>query len=429
VERNNMSFYNFFSESLALSEASKFNAGDAMEGIFAIGVALYIADGKINKDKLNTIRKQVIISSKESFTQTIDSNIADDGWIANKLPHIQPGNKLAVKVIINLKATAKDAFGPKSKQIPDIENTIHQMVNQIANTSAIKRIEKFIVQILTNHTPDNVIFYVVADGSQTGQTGDQIKGDVMLRVEAKTNTPIPIDIEKSIKFSVKTDTSTTSGLGIFTGVLRIGNFFGLPFTKGLEKMTSFPRVGGSATNKVVDMIRTSYRTQSEDPNHLIFYVQRYINLQNKVYNFNPSDDIPNIDVAKQKVMEAGWVIIHRATEELENQLKVKDATYDFTTRTFNFLEKEIFGSDDAEVIRLLPGSISEISKEDFAVIKNRYITEFAVVGDDMKFIGVDKETNKRDLLFSLIPENRITPSETVFRFDVKLGPIFYKQVT
>jgi hypothetical protein len=56
-----MGFKDFFKE-FELNEAKgEFNAGDAMEGIFALAVALYVADGKIDKNKLNSFRK---ISSK-----------------------------------------------------------------------------------------------------------------------------------------------------------------------------------------------------------------------------------------------------------------------------------------------------------------------------------------------------------------------------
>jgi hypothetical protein len=422
-----MGFKTFFTEAMLIDEAESV-VGDAMEGIFAIAVALYIADGKIDVAKLNEIRKRVIVKPKEPFQTMVDSNIAADGWIANKLPHIQPGNKLAVKVVINLKATTKTAFGPTSKPIPDIESTINTMTKQIAGTKAIKRIEAFIVKVLTDRSPDNIIFYVVADGSQTSASKDEIKGDVMLRVEAKTNTPVPEDIEAPVRFSIKTDTSKTAQLSIFTAILRMGNFFGLPLTKGLENMSSFPTVGGAGSNKIWDMIRgpgAPYAKQAQDPTHLLYYVRNVMTAQDRMYGNKNSD---NAQALSDAVEEQYWMAINKATEVMEAQLQKKDATYDFSKRTFDFLVREIFGSDDAEVIKLLPGSISEISKEDYEELRRNYTVEMAVVGDEMKFSGVHKITGKRDILFTISPEVTVSGKQRVMRFAVELGPLLYKTV-
>lgn len=413
---------NFFTESV---DNVGFNAGDAMEGIFAIGVALYIADGYIDKNKLNSIRKEVVIKPKEPFTKTVDSNIASDGWIAQKLPHIRPGNKLAVKVIIRLKNTAKSAFGPEAKPIPNIDNSIEQMTNQIAHTSAIKRIEQFIVKVLTNHQPDDIIFYVVADGMESASSKEQIKGDVMLRVEAKSNTPIPSDVEQPIKFSIKTDTNTSSNLSVFTAILRLGNFFGLPFTKGLEGLNSFPDVGGSKSGKVWELIRGSFSQQSKDPSHLMYYVRNLLTAQDKMY---AQQDPAQKELAQQKVMEYAWIIVKKSIEQMETQLKNKDETYDFTKKSFDFIEKEIFGSDMADVIKILPTSIDEISKVDFDELRKQYVVEFATMGNEMKFIGVNRETGKRDILFTLRPDIRMSPKENVMRFGVIVGSLLYKSV-
>ena len=39
--------------------AGKLNEGDVIEGIFTIGLALFIVDGKVDKLKLNKIRTQI----------------------------------------------------------------------------------------------------------------------------------------------------------------------------------------------------------------------------------------------------------------------------------------------------------------------------------------------------------------------------------
>jgi hypothetical protein len=424
VEGNNlMNFKEFFNKEIKIEEAA--TIGDAMEGIFAIAVALYIADGYVDKNKLDAIRKQVTIKKGQPFKQIIDSTIAQDGWIAQQLPHIQPGNKLSVMVVISAKDTAKEVFGPSSKSIPNINNTINQMSDQIKHTSAIKKIEQFIVKVLTNHTPDTVVFYVVADGLKSGASKNEIKGDVMLRVEAKTKTAIPQDIEQPVSFSIKTDTERTSGLSIFTAILRVGNFFGLPFTKGLEALSTFPEVGGAGAGNIRKLIDGEFFQQAKDPNHLMFYVKKFLDAQDSFYF---KTDPEEKELANQKVMEYAWNIVHKAIFELETQLKNKDEKYDITKRSFDFIGKEIFGADNADVIRLLPGSISEITSKDFQEIRNKYTVEVAIVGEDVKFIGVSKETGKRDLLFTLKPEIRMSGKQRVVRFDINLGPIFYKTV-
>lgn len=425
-----MSFKSFFNEAENIAEATSFNAGDAMEGIFAIGVAIYIADGKIDVQKLNSIRKNVVIKSDQAFQQMIDSNIAADGWIANRLQHIQPGNKLGVMVVVNLKNTAKQAFGPKSKPILNIEETIAQMTSQIAHTKAIKRIEQFIVNVLTDRKPDDIIFYVIADGSQTSASKNQIKGDVMLRVEAKTKTLVPQDIEKPISFSIKTDTSKVAGLSVFTAILRLGNFFGLPLTKGLESLSSFPDVGGSRSSAIRELLDTKFKSQSSDPSHLMYYVKTHMRMTDEATPRPDDDEEATIrrNQVSEKSMQYLRTIVHKAMDAVEQQIQRKDETLDFTNKTFNFIEKEIFGSDDAEVIKLLPGSISEISKDDIERLRKQVTVEVAVVGDDMLFIGVDKQTEKRIELFKLHPDIRIAPSQKVMRIDIILGNAFHNPI-
>ncbi len=415
-----MSFKNYFTEALSIEEASSFNAGYAMEGIFAIGVALYIADGYIDKDKLNAIRKQIIITPKKPFEKIIDSNIAVDGWIANKLPHIQPGNKLSVKVIINLHPKASDAFGPEAKPIPNIDNSIDQMTNQISHTKAIKRIEQFIIKVLTDRKPDDITFYIEADGTKGASSGQEIKGDVKLHIKAKTNTNVPYDID-SIQFSLKTDNIKTSELSIFTAALRLGNFFELPITKGLESLSSFPTVTGlsrTSPDSAESLVNNKFKTLSENPHHLMFYVKKIIELKQRLANPNTTSK----EQIYQTIEEMLWIIARKVNKELEIQLQNKSETYDISKKTFDFLEKEIFGEDMAEVIKILPTGIKEITKEDFDLLRNKYRVEVAIVGDIIKFIGIDKEKGNREVLFTIKP--LIQPAKKTERFDIELGPIF-----
>jgi hypothetical protein len=417
-----MGFKDFFKE-FELNEAKgEFNAGDAMEGIFALAVALYVADGKIDKNKLNSFRKDVVIKPKTPYTRVIDSDIAQDGYIANALPQIKPGNKIKVVVSIQLKQSAKKAFGPGTQfPIPDVDYTIDQMTTQIENTSFIKKVEKFIIKVLTNNKPENVTFYVVADGVGNSAKQELIKGDVTLRVEAKVNnTTIPIDAEKPIHFSIKTEDSKEANLSLFTGCLRLGKIFELPLVKGLEHLNNFPQVTGSAASKVYNMIELNFREESKNPNHLMYYVLKYMRAHD-TYSNKISDE----DEAKAKVEEAAWSVISACINALEEQIKNKK---DITNNAFNFLEQELFGSDLADVIKLHSKGIDEITKENIDYLRTKYKVAYTTVGKLMRFDGIHNDTFKSDALYSLMPEVSISKDESQnrVRFLMRVGSLIYK---
>lgn len=417
-----MSFKDFFLHSFLINEETKFNVGDSIEGIFAICVGVYIADGKIDLNKLNNIRKETTIIPNKYVDKIIDSNIAEDGWIANKLPHINPGNKLSVIVKLNLKKSALDAFGPDAKPIPRLDDTINVMVKQIRNTEAIKRIEQFIIKVLTDRKPDDLSFYIVADGSQSATSSEELKGDVSLRIEAKTKTQIPQDIEAPLHFSIKTKNDKTSNLSIFTSILRLSNFFGLKFSKGMENMSSFPSIGGSSTGNTLDILNNKYKNYINDSSHLVYYVNKYSRLKDKVNSINVNDE--NTQELKNKAIEHALMylkeIMSNTILELEKQIKNADGSYNFDNRVFNFLEREIFGSDNAEIVKLLPTSIEEVTKKDIDYLRNNYTVEASIVGNDIMFIGINKETQKRDVIFKIHPNIKKLPAV----IEVVLGNIF-----
>jgi hypothetical protein len=377
-----------------------------MEGIFAIAVACQMAFGKVDAQTIRKFRGKVDVSGgKETI---IDANVADNPMLANI--NADPEDVLSVRVKVKLKAaTVKGMFGKGIKANPLVDDHTNTLINKVGSLRSIEKIQSFMRDILTNNRPDEVIFYVIADGVQGGGGRGDIKGDVKLSIQAKTKTPIPMDISDPISFSLKVDDNTVSNLGIFSAVLKLGQMFDLDLVAGLQDLPVFPDRYSRMQELLYD-----HQDRWEDEEHIIYYMRNYMKVQDH-YQSREDSDFEGGSKERKALQSTGELdalktLVERLIMQFSNQLEDIDTeqfTADprarvFTTKVFKFLEKEVFGQDDADLITIKKGDVKELKKSDFEDIKNDYVIDFDLEGMNMMFYGIDIN-NQRKLLFKIRP--------------------------
>ena len=144
----------------------KLNEGDVMEGIFAIALATYLRDGEYNEREIRKYRSKI---EPDLFRDNAVSFEFDP--VYDELPG-KPRDVFNVKLDIRLKAEAtRGAFGQdaqalfdKSSDIGNLDKKTKALIKYIKNTSAQKKIDKFVDDLLKNNTKDEVDLFVLADG-------------------------------------------------------------------------------------------------------------------------------------------------------------------------------------------------------------------------------------------------------------------------
>lgn len=419
-----MKFKEFFEDRIILESL---NIGDTMEGIFAIAVALQMAYGYVTPEMIQEARQDSKVDGKEVV---IDTNVKDNPLFDNIVS--DPDDVLQVRVKLNLrKANVKGMFGPNITPNPKIDQYIETLADRVGKLSSIDKIQRFMIQVLTNRKPDEVVFYVVADGVGGSTQRGKVKGDVKINIEAKTKTEIPKDLETPISFSLKTDSDVISNLGIFSGILKLGQIFELEMIKGLETLDVFPSQYNQTLNLIYD-----HQDKWEDDNHIIYYVRKYLQIQDK-FMATPDEEYEGgasqrkLQQAQSELEYLGDLIV-RFIEEFESQIETKDAeqfTTDpraklFTSRIARFLQHEIFGEDLADFIRISDGDIQEIKHADLDNLKDDYVINFIKDEINMMFYTIDINNNKK-LLFKIRPRleyNQKTGVKTQ-QFTIELGDI------
>lgn len=400
-----MKFSNFVN-SLLLEER---NLGDTMEGIFAIAVALHMAYGRIDTRTVNSIRKSLDLSNGKA-TYTIDPNIAKDN-IYNV--QADTSDKVSVRVEINLRKNKVDGmFGNNMVADPEVDSNIATLANKIPNLKIIKRIHEFMVEILTNHKKDEIIFTVVADGVAGSSSRNSLKGDVHLKISATSKTDIPKDLREPIVFSLKTSEnsskSTVSNMGIFAGLFRLGKLFNLKFIEGLENIKEFP----DKYSKIQEIVY-QHPDKIPDEDHFIHYVKKYLSIQDRYYSGGGEGetDIDKKVYQAKEELEHLKATLKRFIQAMSEEIQMKDSevfTADprarvFTMKCFDFLRKQIFGEDLAKVVNIKQNDIKEIEDADFDNLKNEYVINLKTdENGTMRFYGININ-NEKKLLFQIRP--------------------------
>ena len=420
-----MKFKEFYENNILLEAL---NIGDSMEGVFCIVVALQMAYGYVTKEMVQEARRDADISGTKEVI--IDTNVKDNPAFDNIVS--DPNDILQVRVKLNLRqANVKGMFGPNLTSHPVIDSHIQTLIDKVGNISAIDKIQRFMISVLTNKKPDEVIFYVVADGVGGSTSGGKIKGDITIKIEAKTKTDIPNDLEVPISFSLKVDSDLVSNLGIFSGILKLGQLFELEMIKGLETLDLFPNQNAKMRELLYD-----HQDQWDNDSHIIYYLRQYMVVQDK-FMAVPDEEYEG-GVAQRKLQQAQSeieqlkLLIERFLDEFESQIESEDYeqfTTDprarlFTSRVLRFLEKELFGEDLADIIRISKGDIQELNQANLDELKNDHVINFKKDGSTMKFFTVDIN-NEQKLLFQIRPRVEYNQKKNIKtqQFSVELGDL------
>jgi hypothetical protein len=387
------------------------NVGETMEGIFAIAIGAYIAHGKLDNNLINNLRASPEFRNGKGKA-TIQANMADNANLRGIVA--DPDDKITVAVEINLRAKNVDGmFGDDLEPNTKIDSLIASVISKVPNLSTIQKIQRFIVDILTNNKHDDIEFVVVADGSEAYTShGGNIKGDVKLDIHARTKTSIPQEIKGTISFSLKTgsDTKTVSNLSIFGGLLRLGHHYNLEFVSGIDKDVVF-------TGKYKDTQKLIYDHPDkwDDEDHFISYLRKYILIQDSF--LSKKDDEFEGGGSERRIQQMTAELNHlksllkKFIDAFASDIKGKDSdvfTADpharlFASRSFDFIQREIFGSDMSEYIHITDSDIKEIKQSDIENMKYEYVVKVESEPNGiMNFIGINVD-GSRKLIFRIVP--------------------------
>lgn len=380
-----------------------------MEGIFAIAVALHMAYGRIDTKLIQSVRKSLELSNGKA-SYTIDPNIARDNIYGVQADE---SDKVSVRVEINLRKNKVDGmFGKDMIADPEVDSHISTLANKVPNLKVMKKIHNFMVEVLTNHKKDEIIFTVVADGVEGSSSRNTVKGDVRLKISATSKTDIPKDLREPIIFSLKTSEnaskSTVSNMGIFAGLFRLGKLFNLRFIEGLESLKDFP----DKYSKIQEIIY-QHPDKIPDEDHFIHYVKKYLSIQDRYYSGGgegETDVDKKIYQAKEE-LDHLKVALKRFIQAMSEEIQMKDSevfTADprarvFTMKCFEFLRKQIFGEDLARVVSIKYDDVKEVEDADFDTLKDEYVINLQTnESGNMRFYGININ-NERKLLFQIRP--------------------------
>lgn len=394
--------FKYFYEQL-LNESAE--DGDVMEGIFAISLALYIANGKVSASDVDKVRKEL---SDKNTSYTIDTNIADNPNIQRMVGSIDSKDNIKVIVSLKLKKSALKSFGPNHQTSKSVSSKIQTLIDKAVETKSISRINTFIKEILTNKKPDDIVFYVIADGVDAGNKSGDVKSDVKIKIQAKTNTSVPEDINVPLNFSLKISDDSSmpkfANSGIFDMMFQLAKSFRLPMVKGMESVDKIPKLNTGWPDQLEPLEISDIKTLSQKEGHFISFIKKYFDIQSSI----KSKDLSNMDpdeannVYQDSIMaelDAARFMYNTFLHEFGQEVERMEDSAKFNSIVFGFLEKHIFGSDLADVITISNKDIKEIHHTDFQKLIQKVDCDFQKNGQIMKFY--DRNTGK--LLFQIRP--------------------------
>jgi hypothetical protein len=385
------------------------NLGETMEDVFAIAIALHMAYGRVDKNLINTIRRSLDLSNGKA-THTIDPNIATDNIYGIEA---DANDKISVKVEIRLRPSKVEGmFGNQMVVNPRVDAYIDALARRVPDLNIMKKIHGFMMDVLTNHKKDEIDFFVIADGVSTSSSKNTLKGDVKLKISAKTKTDIPKDIKEPITFSLKAEENATkntvSNMGIFVGLFRLCKLFKLRFIEGLEGLDEFP----DRYSKMQEVVY-QHPDKIPDEDHFIHYVKKYMTVQDRYFAGGGEGESPADKKAYQATEELDVLksILKRFIQAMSEEIQMKDSdafnadprARVFTMRCLEFLRSQIFGEDVSRVISIKQDDIKELAKADFDAMKDQYVVNLQTDDNgNMKFYSIDIN-NEKKLLFQIRP--------------------------
>lgn len=319
---------------------AKLNEGDVIEGIFTIALSLYIAYGKVDKNKLNQIRTKIDtkIFSSGRFVYPIAKNVIRKKQ--NKSPDI-----FNIQFEMRLKPESiQGAFGKEynvlyksSKDIGKINQKIDQLINSFENSNFSKKVDSAIDYFLNNNVGEIVTFNVIADGIAGESSGGEIKGDVTLEIYAiKKRTKKKI-FSDALSFSLKSESVTVANLSPYVGMLDFADAMKVKWdAKEKYQRLSKPFTGQTEQNAKFKLITKMYG-------------------------------------------------------DLKKEILSKSQSKDFSKTAFSFLKKSIFGSDLADVVDVQKTKVKEITVDYFEELEKKVNLIVEAKGNNLVFL--DDKTN------------------------------------
>jgi len=346
-----------------------YNEGDIIEGIFAIGIALYVRDDKIDKSILNQYRTK--IEPIEFDKGRVMLNIAKN--VKKQYPGKEP-DYFNVNLEIRLKrASTGVAFGKdfkplytKSKDIGNIDKKIDSLIKSQNNSSWQRKIKEAKDKFLMNNVSEVVTFNVIADGIAGESSGGDIKADITLEIHAQTSKQKKSIFKEKISFSLKSESVTVANLSPYQGMKDIAESFGLNW-KDVNKY---------------EVLKRSAKTDAEK---------------------------------KQK-----FETIEAMYTELKSMIKQKKAT--ISTKAYEFLGKSIFGSDLANVVDIQKSTVKEITPEYFNMLKQNVKLDVEEKGNNLVFV----DAKSRTPIFQLRTKLRPPPANEA-KFYLEVGKGIYNK--
>ena len=341
-----MNFKEYFENKDIIREAAVVNMGDFTEVLFAIGLLHY------------TLKKQV---TPEDIMGTV-----------NDIPSIPYENTFNhdnydVSLQLEGKEGVSNLIGGNFKNLSeDHQIQVKEIINKIAinipKLRTIHKVDNFITKVKSHPDASKFIIGIKSTGSKTAQE-EETKADVTMEILPVDNIQIPSDIKKitySVKYSKDKTTSKVAETSIFTLILRMGNMFKLPMVQGLDNMRSLPyKVSPQNGSKWLHELFYSnelYKKLSLQENHLFNFIRKF---------YSPDQ------------LDKDLVIKHFMLE-FNNEMIVKEKQQpQFSTILYNFLEKEIFGQDMADVVKIDINGIRDIDVESYNKIRNNFLVDFS----------------------------------------------------
>lgn len=345
---------------------AKINEGDVMEGLFAITIAVLLAEGKVEKSRINSIRAMIEpkMFSSGRFEYTVAKNVK-----VQKSKN--PADIFNVNLVVRLKeASVSGAYGKeykmkysKSSDIGNIGRKLDNLIEsaQPSRSSYAKKLFEARDNFLENNVGETVNFNVVADGIAGESSGGAVKGDVTVSVEAQSSKGKSKIFSQTIPFSLKSESVTVANLSPYNGMIDIARAFGLKW-KNIAKY---------------DDIKKKASTPAE-----------------KKHRFK---------------------LIRMMYEELKKM--IVNNKVDISNRAFNFLQDAIFGKDLADVVDMQKSTVKEITYEYFSKLKKNTKLKVASSGNNIVFS--DSKTNVP--IFQLRTKLREEANEAKFYLEVGKG--------
>jgi hypothetical protein len=344
----------------------KLNEGDVIEGIFTIALSLYLAYGKVDKQKLNQIRTKIDTSvfAKGRFKYDVVTN--NKRQVGKNMPdfiNVSFEMRLKPKSIQGAFGKDYDVLYRSSKDIGNIDRKIDQLIKAVQNSAFVRRADAAINTFLKNKTADIINIIVIADGIAGESSGGKIKGDVTLTIYAQTRNGNKKITSGDIPFSLKSESVTVSSLSPYFGMLGIAEALNIKW---------------DAKEKYVRLAKSF------------------------------------VGPVEQK---AKFALIRSMYEDLKDKILLNSNSPSFTLNALNFLGKNIFGDDLADVIDIQRGAVKEITQDYFNKLKKSVKLIAQVKGSNLIFL----DKNTKAAIFQIRTKLREEANEAKFYLEVGSG--------